>query len=64
MESKVKKKLPEKPQVEAEKDEDSWAHEQENRGYYYDDNTGYEVYNPENDDEENGEAEQLLNSIF
>lgn len=55
MESETKKKLPEKPQVEAENDKDSWANDQENRGYYYDDATGYEVYNPEEDDEDDDE---------
>ena len=30
---------------------DSWAEDQEERGYYYDDAHGYEPYEPDNDDD-------------
>ena len=30
----------------------SWSEDQKNRGYYYDDASGYEVYLPEDEDEE------------
>lgn len=37
-----------------EKDEGAWSKDQRENGYYYDDNHGYEIYNPdeEDDDEE------------
>ena len=31
---------------------DSWSADQKKRGYYYDDASGYEVYLPDDDDEE------------
>jgi hypothetical protein len=33
-------------------DEFSWSEDQKKHGYYYDDETNYQVYNPEDDDEE------------
>lgn len=30
----------------------SWSRDQREKGYYYDDECGYEVYNPDADDEE------------
>ncbi|MDQ3801322.1 MAG: hypothetical protein M3384_18015 [Acidobacteriota bacterium] len=30
----------------------SWSRDQREKGYYYDDDCGYEVYNPDEDDEE------------
>jgi len=52
--------MPEKPKEEKETqnktnetgDESSWSRDQQEKKYYYDDETGYEVYNPELDDEE------------
>lgn len=29
-----------------------WEHDQEHHDYYYDDSTGYETYNPDEEDEE------------
>jgi len=58
--------MPEKPKRENEKsekpeksieekceigDEDSWSRDQREKGYYYDDSHGYEIYNPEDEDE-------------
>lgn len=37
-------------------DESSWSEDQKKRGYYYDDGCGYEVYQP---DEEDEDAEQI-----
>ncbi|MFT3744960.1 MAG: hypothetical protein QM785_11795 [Pyrinomonadaceae bacterium] len=34
---------------------DSWAEDQKTRDYYYDDSHGYQVYDPENDDDEESE---------
>ena len=34
----------------------SWSEDQKNRGYYYDDASGYEVYLPEDEDEEDKPA--------
>lgn len=45
----------EDPAAEHEKDapeEASWNEDRKNRGYYYDDAHGYEVYVPDEDDEE------------
>ncbi len=59
--------MPEKPKNENDKesesenlpenkpetgDEDSWSRDQRERDYYYDDAHGYEIYNPDEDDEE------------
>ena len=40
-------------------DEASWSREQREKSYYYDDDCGYEIYNPGDDDdeEENDEDE-------
>ena len=32
---------------------DSWAEDQNKKSYYYDDSYGYEVYDPDEDDEKN-----------
>ena len=46
----------EKPQVEEYKkdarDKASWGEDQEERGYYYDDAHGYEIYDPDEEAEE------------
>lgn len=59
--------MPEKPKQENDKereietppekksetgDEDSWSQAQREKSYYYDDAHGYEIYNPDEDDEE------------
>jgi hypothetical protein len=33
-------------------DKSSWSADQKEKSYYYDDDCGYEVYNPDEDDEE------------
>jgi hypothetical protein len=33
-------------------DETSWSEDQKKRGYYYDDACGYEIYEPENDEDD------------
>ncbi len=43
--------------VPAKSDEANWSHDIENRDYYYDDSTGYEVYRPDDDDEDREEPE-------
>ena len=40
---------PEKPESG---DADSWSQAQRERSYYYDDSHGYEIYNPDEDDED------------
>lgn len=37
---------------------DSWEADQEDRGYYYDDAYGYEVYRSDEDDNEQRDADQ------
>lgn len=32
--------------------EDSWAEDQQEKSYYYDDSYGYEVYDPDEEDDE------------
>lgn len=53
--------MPEKPKEQNEpqdkQDDSSWSKDQRERKYYYDDDCGYEVYNP--DDEENDEARMM-----
>ncbi len=33
-------------------DKDSWSRDQREKSYYYDDSYGYEIYNPDEDDDE------------
>lgn len=56
--------MPEKPKEEKEKlpapkpeigDEDSWSEAQREKSYYYDDSYGYEIYNPDAEDDEDDE---------
>jgi len=51
--SSVKKNSGEKC---ADEDKSSWSDDRKNRSYYYDDASGYEVYLPEDDDEEDKPA--------
>lgn len=52
--------MPEKTKKEDEfenetcenEDAENWSADQKNRSYYYDDSYGYEIYNPDEDDEE------------
>ncbi|HEX8247431.1 MAG TPA: hypothetical protein VF599_04545 [Pyrinomonadaceae bacterium] len=46
---KALKEAEEKPETG---DESSWSRDQQEKSYYYDDECGYEVYNPDEDDEE------------
>ena len=43
------KETEEKPETG---DEAAWSRDQKEKSYYYDDDCGYEVYNPDEDDEE------------
>jgi hypothetical protein len=56
-----RKKEEKREVVESQKpgtgDEDSWSTDQKRRGYYYDDACGYEIYNP--DEEENEEKQPI-----
>ena len=45
-----------KPQKPETGDETSWSEDRKKRGYYYDDACGYEVYQP---DEEDEDSEQI-----
>jgi hypothetical protein len=55
-----KRIMPEKPKEEKEiedkrcetGDDSSWSKDQKEKKYYYDDETGYEVYNPDDDEED------------
>jgi len=40
--------------VEQRKDDlkDDWSRDQQEKSYYYDDSYGYEVYNPDNEEDE------------
>jgi hypothetical protein len=52
--------MPQKPKDEPKKEnqesdpkiEDSWEEDQKKRDYYYDDSHGYEVYDPESDEDD------------
>ena len=45
--------LPEKDSENGDKD--SWSSDQKEKSYYYDDSHGYEIYNPDEDDEEDSD---------
>jgi hypothetical protein len=50
---KQKEKGIEKPfAVKDENDKDTWDKDQLEKSYYYDDAHGYEIYNPDEDEEE------------
>jgi hypothetical protein len=34
------------------KDDDNWSKDQREKSYYYDDSYGYEVYNPDEDEDD------------
>jgi hypothetical protein len=46
------KKRREKEIETPETEENTWAEDQKKRGYYYDDSYGYEIYDPNEDEEE------------
>ncbi|HEY0050090.1 MAG TPA: hypothetical protein VGB68_12425 [Pyrinomonadaceae bacterium] len=46
---KAPKEAVEKPETG---DPASWSRDQQEKSYYYDDDCGYEVYDPDEDDEE------------
>ena len=50
-----------KTEIEDEEAEqnDSWAEDQKERGYYYDDAHGYEVYTPEDEAFDSGDENEL-----
>ncbi len=60
MPEKTKQKRKTEPTTterEAEKnaevtDKENWSKDQQEKSYYYDDSYGYEIYNPDEDDEE------------
>ena len=44
-------------EAENDQDESTWASDQQKRDYYYDDSHGYEIYRPEDDEDETEEAD-------
>lgn len=46
--SKEKKEIEENCETD---DKSAWSKDQQEKSYYYDDSHGYEVYNPDDDDE-------------
>ncbi|MEO8072745.1 MAG: hypothetical protein ABI686_05815 [Acidobacteriota bacterium] len=58
MPEKTKRKEETKPAKKIEPqnaDEENWNKNQREKSYYYDDSHGYEIYNPDEEDEEDGE---------
>jgi hypothetical protein len=51
-EDKQKQKEKEIEKTLPEQDEDLWSSDQQERGYYYDDAHGYEVYTPDEDEDD------------
>ena len=45
-----------KPIHSGDDDRDSWAEDQRDRGYYYDDSHGYEAFDPDHDEGESDQA--------
>lgn len=57
MPEKTKQDEPDEKETEAaekreKKDAGNWGEDQRERSYYYDDSYGYEIYNPDEDDDE------------
>lgn len=55
--------MPKKPINPDEELEDSWAEDQKDRGYYYDDAHGYEEYHPEADEDVDSESESNAGGV-
>lgn len=58
MSEKTKRKEETKPTKENESqnaDDGNWSKDQREKSYYYDDSYGYEIYNPDEEDEEDDE---------
>ena len=51
-EREIKKIPDEKPEIG---EESSWSKDQQEKSYYYDDSHGYEVYDPEKEDDDEEE---------
>jgi len=51
---KAAEKQPVELPVQQRKDDlkDDWSRDQQEKSYYYDDSYGYEVYNPDNEEDE------------
>lgn len=52
---------PPKEKPEDEKDDSSWAEDQEKREYYYDDAHGYEVFVPDQDNADARDENRVRN---
>lgn len=51
-ENETEEKRAETKRETDEKDEGAWSKDQREKGYYYDDNHGYEIYNPDEEDDD------------
>jgi hypothetical protein len=52
----AKKKVVQLPVEEQENNvKDTWGADQQEKSYYYDDAYGYEIYNPEDDESDEGD---------
>jgi hypothetical protein len=52
-ENAAKKKVAELPVEQKENSEkDTWGVDQQEKSYYYDDSYGYEIYNPDNEEDD------------
>jgi hypothetical protein len=49
-ETDAKEKTP--PEKCENEDDDNWSRDQREKSYYYDDSYGYEIYNPDEDDDD------------
>jgi hypothetical protein len=55
-ENVAKKKVVQLPVEEPENNvKDTWGADQQEKSYYYDDAYGYEIYNPEDDESDEGD---------
>ncbi len=53
LEKAAEKQVVELPVEQREDDlKDDWSRDQQEKSYYYDDSYGYEVYNPDNEEDE------------
>jgi hypothetical protein len=50
--SQEKEKASEEEKESETEDRDTWSKDQQEKGYYYDDAHGYEIYQSEEEDEE------------
>ncbi len=62
--NKSNEKRTRRPKNAKNTDDGNWSEDQREKSYYYDDSYGYEIYNPDEDEDENDAPETAKNELF